>query len=83
MLEVYVAPGCDACDYARELAQRASRAFEGIEVAVIDIEASEHQPPPAVFAVPSFLLDGVVLSLGNPSWERLRDALSESGRSEA
>jgi len=79
MLQVFVTTGCEACDRARVLAERAAHEFEDIAVDVIDIDERPEQIPPSVFAVPSYLLNGAVISLGNPSWERLSSALSAGG----
>lgn len=76
MLEVFVAPGCESCDYARMLAQRAVAEFGGARVSIIDIAESAGPLPPEVFAVPSFRFNGVVVSLGNPTWERLNGLLA-------
>lgn len=76
MLEVFVTEGCEACDHARSLAPRVAEEFDDVEVDVIDIEATPERVPPAVFAVPSFLWNGAVISLGNPSWEQLTTHLT-------
>lgn len=80
MLEIFVSsePGCEPCMHARGLAARAEEAFPGVEVAIVDVNGSPDRVPEEVIAVPMFLLDGVVLSLGNPGWEALAAALAES-----
>ncbi|HJM88761.1 MAG TPA: hypothetical protein QF624_03925 [Dehalococcoidia bacterium] len=45
--------------------------FPQINVDVVDLGLTSKQQPDEVFAVPTFLLDGEVVSLGTPSWERL------------
>lgn len=76
MLEVFVAPGCEGCDHARALAQQAVAAYGAARVSVVDISQSARSLPPEVFAVPSFRFNGVVVSLGNPTWERLSGLLA-------
>jgi thiol-disulfide isomerase/thioredoxin len=79
VLEVFVTPGCEACEHARMLAQRAAQEFHDLEVAVVDLDETPEGLPPQVFAVPTFLLNGTVVSLGNPSWERLSALLTTGG----
>ena len=67
-LEIYVASDCLTCDYAYEVAA-AARQIAGIEVAVIDLDQSTQDLPPNVVAVPTYLLNGRVISLGNPRLE--------------
>lgn len=71
MLEVFVAAGCETCDHARSVARRVAEEFHEVHVDVIDIDEEPERVPPSVFAVPSYLLNGAVISLGNPSWEQL------------
>lgn len=79
MLQVFVTTGCDACDHARSVAQRVVEELDGVQVDVIDIEAEPERVPPSVFAVPSYLLNGALISLGNPSWEQLSTMLTSGG----
>ncbi|MDP9365239.1 MAG: thioredoxin family protein [Chloroflexota bacterium] len=67
MLEVYVAPGCLGCETAHRLAAMVRRlAPPELEVRLIDLSDPDAVRPLAVFAVPTYLLDGRVISLGNP-----------------
>ncbi len=74
-LAVYVEAGCVACHHARELAERARLEIPGVRVEVVDIGVSLEARPDAVFAVPTFTLDGEVISLGTPSWDELASRL--------
>ena len=67
-LEIYVASQCFTCDQALVIAERA-QAIAGLEVAVISLDDPQQSVPPNVFAVPTYLLDGRVVSLGNPDCE--------------
>ena len=42
---------------------------------VVDLSQPETERPPRVFAVPTYLLDGTVISLGNPEERWLLDEL--------
>lgn len=68
-LEVYVADFCYGCMEARALANEVSTQFPEIEVAIIDLNEPGAERPDAVFAVPTYLLDGELLWLGNPPRE--------------
>ncbi len=71
VLEIYVAPGCIASETARDLAGTIRTADRpGLEVRLVDLGEPDTVLPSAVFAVPTYLLDGRVISLGNPdeSW---------------
>lgn len=72
ILEIYVTPECFGCERARQLAREIrSRRFAGVEVSVIDLNDPASVQPPSVFAVPTYLLNGRVLSLGNPELDWL------------
>ncbi len=76
-LALYVEEGCSACAAARKLANRAERDFPGLAVSVIDLSVSSEGPPEGVFAAPTFVLDGRIVSPGTPSWARLCEAVDE------
>ena len=66
-LQVVVDRTCVGCETARRLAiQVRSAGLPGIDVDVIDLDEPGAVRPGAVFAVPTYLLDGRILSLGNP-----------------
>ena len=66
-LQIYVEPGCVSCGRALELAGDVARQYPGLIVEVIDISDGEREVPEDVFAVPTYVLNGKVVSLGNPS----------------
>ena len=71
-LEVFVAPGCVGCETARRLvAEVVGRALPRLRVRLVDLGEPDAVRHPAVFAVPTYLLDGRVLSLGNPDLDWL------------
>lgn len=81
-LQVFVKTGCEVCSRARQLAQHADERFPNLKVDIVDM--NETQPDrDDVFAVPTFVLEGRVLSLGNPQESELHDEvaslLSERG----
>ena len=83
-LAVYIGENCDSCRVAVEVAERVRREFPRVDVSVVDLDVSAGPRPDKVFAVPTFILDGEIVSLGTPTWERLapllRSVLDEGER---
>lgn len=79
-LEIYIERGCDNCLEAEYIADRLARLAPAVQVRLIDISQEPHRRPETVFAVPTYVLDGEILSLGNPRFEELLATLQkESG----
>jgi hypothetical protein len=77
ILEIYVAPVCFGCETARDLADvLRARGWPGLEVRVLDLGAPDVIRPPEVFAVPTYVLDGRVISLGNPEPDWLLELIA-------
>ncbi|GBC81629.1 hypothetical protein HRbin10_00741 [bacterium HR10] len=74
LLQVYVARHCPSCEEARRLARLVDSLFPTLTVHVIDLDES---PADAVdvFAVPTYVFNGRVCFLGNPSEEELCEVL--------
>jgi alkyl hydroperoxide reductase subunit AhpF len=67
LLEVYVSSECSNCGEAVRLAAEAAARYPHVVVQVIDLEQLHRKPPPdQVVAVPTYVLEGRVVSLGNP-----------------
>jgi hypothetical protein len=64
-LDIVVAPGCSGCDEARVVAPTLREQFPALHVEVIELDG-RRPPPDGVVATPTYLLDGAVVSLGNP-----------------
>jgi alkyl hydroperoxide reductase subunit AhpF len=79
-LEVYVSSECLNCEESVRLASEVASRFPGVQVRVVDLDRlPDHELlPEAVVAVPTYLLDGRVISLGNPYLEELFARLSEA-----
>ncbi len=77
-LEIYVEAGCSTCERARELADQVARHYPKLAVDVVDISDTDREVPEAVFAVPTYVFNGAVISLGNPSYEELTEKLNGS-----
>jgi alkyl hydroperoxide reductase subunit AhpF len=71
-LEVYVSSECPNCGEAVRLAEEAAARYPSVVVRIIDLDELDGKPPPdPVVAVPTYLLNGRVVSLGNPYPEDL------------
>lgn len=80
-LDIFIEPNCDNCRRGLEIAADVRRRLPDVEVRVIDITDPGSDPPDRVFAVPTYLIDGRIYSLGNPDLERLLTELeSTQGR---
>jgi hypothetical protein len=64
-LDIYVTNHCTNCREALLIAERA-RTIAGLKVAVINLDQPGQRIPPRVVAAPTYVLDGKVVSLGNP-----------------
>lgn len=79
-LEIYVAPDCFGCDTARGLAAVVSAlGLPDLDVRFVDLSEPGVVRPDAVFAVPTYVLDGRVLCLGNPFEDWLVNRLQTDG----
>jgi len=77
ILDIYVAPDCFGCETARHLANTVrDLGLPNLEVRLLDLSAPNVIRPPAVFAVPTYILDGRVISLGNPEEDWLLDQVA-------
>lgn len=74
---IYVSDHCVNCEYAREIAALIHTEYPDIHLKVIDLAAPGEAIPDIVFATPTYLLNGRVWSLGNPSTRQVRDTLDQ------
>lgn len=77
-LTVYVIQHCDNCEYAVSVAAAIRRSYPRVDVQVIDLADPPEPVPESVFATPTYLLDGIVWSLGNPSPEQIEAAFGKT-----
>ncbi|MGH3717124.1 MAG: thioredoxin family protein [Micromonosporaceae bacterium] len=76
-LEVYVSSHCRTCGEAQRLAQEAATRFPSVDVRVIDLDGGGPVPE-VVVAIPTYVMDGGVVWLGNPAPEELFARLHEA-----
>lgn len=68
-LQIFIADDCWACEESRRIATDTQARFEDVEVTLLDLLGDEK--PANVFAAPTYLLNGQIISLGNPRREDL------------
>ncbi len=77
MLRIYVARHCLTCEESLRIADEVKNRFAGINLQVIDLDEEGSQNLDDVFSVPTYVLDGRTLSLGNPEPEELFSTLAK------
>lgn len=75
-LQVFVSDSCWTCEEAQRVVADISRDFPNVFFELVDIQNVER--PAAVFAVPTYLLNGKVIFLGNPTRQELRNTLASA-----
>jgi len=76
-VKIYVAEHCSVCDYTYEIAATIQRKFPEVDLEIVDMANPSEQIPENVFATPTYLLNGQVWSLGNPSHDQVSRTLSD------
>lgn len=74
-MAIYVAPHCSNCQYAYIVADQIRTEYPQVELRIVDLSVGDEEIPENVFATPTYLLDGRVWSLGNPSNQQVRETL--------
>jgi hypothetical protein len=74
-LQVYIADDCWSCEETRRIVADVTPDFPSVLVEFLDMARSDR--PDSVFAVPTYLLNGRVISLGNPTRHALSEQLSK------
>lgn len=75
-LVIYVAEHCMNCAYAYEVADRIRHDYPQVTLQIVDVSQPDAVVPEAVFATPTYLLNGRVWSLGNPSSDKISDTFA-------
>jgi len=73
-LQVYVSEDCWTCEETRRMVADVVPQFPEVTVELLDIKTSQH--PEHVFAVPTYLLNGRIIFLGNPTRQQLSQKLA-------
>lgn len=76
-LEIYIDSDCWNCKLSLDLADGVRKRFPGLSVRVIDLKNTCEEIPEPIFAVPTFLLGGETISLGNPEMHALHRQIEQ------
>ena len=74
-LQVYVEAGCPGLEWAEQLLEVVRCQFPGLSIEVVDLQDASADVPPFVFASPTYVLNGKVISLGNPTLTQMQAAI--------
>jgi hypothetical protein len=81
-LQVYIAADCWSCEETERIVDDVESHYPEVVIEVLDLTNSEH--PEDVFAVPTYRLNGRIVSLGNPTRTELYQMLeSEQAKVQA
>ncbi len=75
-LQIYVDELCWSCAESYRIVESLQPSFPTVRFKFSDLRREPH--PDTVFAAPTFLLNGRIISLGNPTPRRLRLLLEEA-----
>jgi len=64
-LTVYISDDCWSCEETNRILDEIAPRFPALAVELVNTQ--QEPMPEGVFAVPTYLLDGKIISLGNPS----------------
>lgn len=76
-LHIYIADDCWSCHETRRIVADILPQFPEVNIELRDMSQDK---PDDVFAVPTYVLNGRVISLGNPTREELRQKLTNTLR---
>ena len=75
LLQVVVAGGCFGCGEAKRLFHEVRSRLPGFPIEMVDVDKTPERKPEAVFAVPSYVIEGSLAFTGNPTLEQLLSRL--------
>ncbi len=76
-LTIYIAEHCPNCRFAYEVATFVQTTFPQVQVRLVDLQSATEPIPDVVFATPTYVLNGRVWSLGNPSFQQVTTTLHQ------
>ena len=77
-LQVYYDSSCSTAHITQELVMTVRNLQPGLSIEVIDLNEEDVRLPTSIFAVPTYLLDGAPVFLGNPPCQALIERLMAS-----
>ncbi|MCA9926544.1 MAG: thioredoxin family protein [Anaerolineales bacterium] len=72
-LQVYISADCWSCEETERIVTDVAARLPEVEVELVDM--ATHEKPDNVFAIPTYLINGRVVFLGNPTREELYQKL--------
>lgn len=76
-LKIFVRTSCAGCAEAQATAYHIEETFPQVAVEVVDMDNPQAVIPDEIFATPTYLLDGHIVSLGNPDLADIEAWLTE------
>jgi glutaredoxin len=74
-LRIYTMTHCPTCGDTRRMAQQIGDRIPNLEVEIVELDDPAARIPPEVFSVPTYVLNGDVISLGNPYIDQLEASI--------
>lgn len=74
-LKIYTMTHCPNCEDTRATAAVIARLVPEIKVELINLDDPSAEKPSQVFSVPTYIMNGLVLALGNPYVEHLERSI--------
>lgn len=75
-LKIFIEGDCWSCAESRRIVEEIAPQFPQVAMELVDL--STQQRPENIFAVPTYTLNGKVISLGNPYPRELRQKLQSA-----
>ena len=75
LLDVYVSKDCWSCRETRRIVADTKPIYPDVYIRLIELDEDSDGWPPHIFAVPTYILSGKVISLGNPTRKGLQTKL--------
>jgi hypothetical protein len=66
ILRIFVSGRCPLTEHVTQVAETVRRELPWLIVEIVDVDTTQEPLPDAVFSVPTYTLNGRVVSLGNP-----------------
>lgn len=81
ILEIFVASHCNICEYSKDVYENIRHRFPSVSIRMISVDQPGAEVPESVFATPTYLLNGRIWSLGNPSQAQIEQTFAASPQS--
>ncbi len=79
IMQVVIADDCPMCVFSEDVVGFARRTYPNLKIDLLNLSNPDTICPENIFATPTYLLNGQIIFLGNPSFEELGDCLESVG----